>query len=66
MSDDIIGKKFLNKYTIIRKLGEGSFGSIYQAKSENEFFALKLELRSKGINFLQNEAYLMSYLKSRK
>ena len=47
MSDDIIGKKFLNKYTIIRKLGEGSFGSIYQAKYENEFFALKLELRSK-------------------
>ena len=66
MSDDIIGKKFLNKYTIIRKLGEGSFGSIYQAKSENEFFALKLELRSKEINLLQKEAHLMSYLKSRK
>ena len=56
----------MNKYTIIRKLGEGSFGSIYQAKYENEFFALKLELRSKEINLLQKEAHLMSYLKSRK
>ena len=66
MSDNIIGKVFFNKYIPIRKLGEGSFGSIYQAKYENEFFALKLELRNKGINLLQKEAHLMSYLKSRK
>ena len=66
MSDNIIGKVFFNKYIPIRKLGEGSFGSIYQAKFEDEFFALKFELRNKGTNLLEKEAYIMSYLKGSK
>jgi len=64
--DQLIGKVLLGKYLIIRKLGEGSFGSIYQGKSEDEYYALKLEKRSNETNLLENEAYIMSYLKGRK
>jgi len=66
MSEDLIGRIFFNKYTLIRKIGEGSFGSIYQGKSEENYYALKFEKRSNGSNLLENEAYLMSYLKGRK
>jgi serine/threonine protein kinase len=66
MSENLIGKIFFNKYKLIRKLGEGSFGSIYQGKSEDEYYALKLEKRSNETNLLENEAYIMSYLKGRK
>ena len=60
--DPMIGKILFNKYTLIKKLGEGSFGCIYSAKSENNWYALKLENKSKGQNLLENEAYIMSYL----
>ena len=43
MSEDLIGKVFFNRYTLIRKLGENSFGSINQGKSEDQYYALKLE-----------------------
>ena len=60
--DPMIGRIFFNKYTLIKKLGEGSFGSIYSAKSETNWYALKLENKNKGQNLLENEAYIMSYL----
>ncbi len=66
MSEDLIGKVFFNRYTLIRKLGEDSFGSIYQGKSEAQYYALKLEKRSNERNLLENEAYIMSYLKGGK
>ena len=66
MSEDLIGKVFFNRYTLIRKLGENSFGSINQGKSEDQYYALKLEKRSNETNLLENEAYIMSYLKGRK
>ena len=66
MSEDLIGKVFFNRYTLIRKLGEDSFGSINQGKSEYQYYSLKLEKRSNETNLLENEAYIMSYLKGRK
>ena len=60
--DPMIGRIFFNKYTLVKKLGEGSFGSIYSAKSATNWYALKFENKDKGQNLLENEAYIMSYL----
>jgi casein kinase I family protein HRR25 len=46
----------------MKKLGEGSFGAIYAARSEHSLYAIKLENKIKGQNLLENEAYIMSYL----
>ena len=60
--DPMIGRIFFNKYTLVKKLGEGSFGSIYSAKSQHNWYAIKLENKSRSQNLLENEAYIMSYL----
>lgn len=64
-NENLIGKVYFNKYTLVKKLGEGSFGSIYLAVFENEQYALKFENRTTGQNLLESEAYIMSYLKGR-
>jgi serine/threonine protein kinase len=61
--DEILGKTFLNKYHCIKRLGEGSFGQIYEATYNSEKYALKFETRIKGYNLLQNEAAIINYLK---
>ena len=61
--DSMIGRTFFSKYTLIKKLGEGSFGSIYAAKSLHNYYAIKLENKKKNQNLLENEAMIMSYLK---
>ncbi len=61
--DDILDQTFFNKYHCIKRLGQGSFGQIYEAKYKNEKFALKFENRNKNYNLLQNEAAIMNYLK---
>ena len=64
--DSILNKIFFNKYIATKKLGEASFGMIYQAQNGTEEYALKFENRKKSQNLLQTEAYIMSYLKGRK
>ena len=64
--DPLIGRVFFNKYTLIKKLGEGSFGAIYAAKSQHNLYAIKLENKIKSQNLLENEAYIMSYLHCKK
>ena len=61
--DPILGKKFFSKYRAIKKLGEGSFGKVYKAEYNNEYFALKIENNVKGQSLLENEATIMTYLK---
>ena len=61
--DNILGNKFFGKYKCIKKLGEGSFGSIYKAEYNEDYFALKFESIDKGRNLLENEAIIMEYLK---
>ena len=61
--DEIINKTYFRKYNCIKKLGQGSFGSIYKAEYNGEYFALKFEDRNKGQNLLESEAAIMNYLK---
>ena len=53
-----------NKYRLVEKIGEGSFGCVY--KSENirtrEMVAIKVEKRSSNIGLLKNETKIYQYL----
>ena len=61
-NDPLIGKILFEKYLLVKKLGEGSFGCIYSARENNNWYAIKFENKNKGQNLLENEAYIMSYL----
>ena len=61
--DDIINKVFFKKYQCIKKLGEGSFGRIYEGVYNQEHFALKFEDIDSNSNLLESEANIMNYLK---
>ena len=61
--DPLLHKKFFKKFRTIKKLGEGSFGKVYKAEYNGEYYAIKFEDRTKGQNLLETEATIMSYLK---
>ena len=61
--DPIIGKIFFSKYKAIKKLGEGSFGKVYKAEYKDQYYAIKMEYKSKEQGLLEIEATIMSYLK---
>ena len=62
--DVFIGQTYFNKYKLIRKLGQGSFGSIYQAQSKysNKYYAVKLEDMRQNQYVLEEESIFLSYL----
>ena len=61
--DPMLNRKYFSKFRTTKKLGEGSFGKVYKAEYNGEYFALKFENRTKGQSLLENEATIMSYLK---
>ena len=61
--DPLLYKKYFSKYRTVKKLGEGSFGKVYKAEYNGEYYAIKFEDRTKGQNLLETEATIMSYLK---
>ena len=60
--DPLLNTLFFSKYRTIKKLGEGSFGSVYKAIYDDEYYALKLEDISQEYDLLENEATVLSYL----
>lgn len=64
-SSNIVGKVFFDKYTVIQKIGEGSFGKIFLGKDikTNDKFAIKFESKKESANLLKKEAYTMLELK---
>jgi len=53
-----------NKYILLNKIGEGSFGAIYKAENyrTREEVAIKIEPIKTGINLLKNESKIYQYL----
>ena len=63
--DPYINKLIFSKYLIRKKIGKGSFGTVYQGinTSNNEKIALKIEKRDKNDpGTLENEALRLVYL----
>lgn len=62
--DIFIGETIFNKYKLLRKLGQGSFGSIYEAQSiySNKLYAIKLEDMKSDQYILEDESLILSYL----
>lgn len=68
MVDEIYeGRYFYNKYKVIKKIGEGSFGHIYSAANitNDEVVALKLEKKEEKNDLLETESYILAYLKGK-
>ena len=53
-----------NKYKLIEKINEGSFGTVFKAENirTNDFVAIKFENKSDQIKSLKNEAKIYQYL----
>ena len=61
VEEDMIGKIIFDRYKLTKKIGSGSFGSIYCAEYDNKLYAIKFEDKHRD-NLLENEATIMSYL----
>ena len=59
---DIANKTFLNKYHCISKIGNGTFGSVFKARYNKNYFALKFESKKKDHDLLEKEAEILDYL----
>jgi serine/threonine protein kinase len=61
MNTNIIGN---NKYNLIKKIGEGTFGTIFEGINvrTNEKVAIKMELISDNVKLLKNESIIYKHL----
>ena len=62
--DIFIGETVFNEYKLLKKIGQGSFGSIYEAESltSKKLYAIKLEDMKQNQNILEEESIILSYL----
>ena len=62
IQDPFINQVIFSKYRIKKRIGKGSFGSIYLVEHNNKLYAMKLENTKKGYYILEKEVKLMNIL----
>jgi serine/threonine protein kinase len=66
LGDHLLNQIFFDKYKLVKKLGEGSFGMIFKAESPEGKYAFKFEKkRPNKRTLLKNESQIMIYLKGK-
>ena len=66
LGDHLLNQIFFNKYKLVQKLGEGSFGMIFKAESPEGKWAFKFEKkRPNKRTLLKHESQVMSFLKGK-
>ena len=66
LGDHLLNQIFFNKYKLVKKLGEGSFGMIFEAESPEGKCAFKFEKkRPNKRTLLKAESQVMMYLKGK-
>ena len=66
LGNHLLNQIFFDKYKLVKKLGEGSFGMIFKAESQNGNYAFKFEKkRPNKRSLLKNESEIMIYLKGK-
>ena len=63
--DELINKIFFKKYKVLKKIGKGSFGLVYLCKNINNenYFAMKFEPKSQQDLILEQESYILYFLR---
>jgi serine/threonine protein kinase len=63
--ESLINRIFFDRYKVIKKIGQGSFGRIYSCQDlvTNDFYAMKVEQNTLTSNVLLLESQTLSYLK---
>ena len=63
--EELTNKIILKKYRIIKRIGKGSFGSVFLGKNiqQNDFVAIKLESKNQTDTILERETYILYSLK---
>ena len=62
----LINQIFFNKYKLVKIIGEGSFGMIFEADAPNRKVAFKFEKKRPNKRpLLKNESDIMIYLKGK-
>jgi len=66
LGNHLINQIFFDKYKLVKKLGEGSFGMIFKAESPTGNYAFKFEKkRPNKRSLLKSESQIMIYLKGK-
>jgi casein kinase 1 len=63
--EQLNNKILLKKYKVIKRIGKGSFGSVYLGLNiqKNEYIAIKLESKNQTDTILEKETYILYSLK---
>ena len=63
--EELKNKIILKKYRIIKRIGKGSFGSVFLGKNiqQNDYVAIKLESKNQTDTILERETYILYSLK---
>ena len=63
--EELKNKIILKKYKILKRIGKGSFGSVFLGKNiqKKDYVAIKLESKNQNDTILEREAYILYSLK---